>query len=304
MTATVVIKVGGSLLDWPELPRALDAWLEPDRAGRPVLIIGGGALVDVVRTLDSVHAIGENRSHALALQALDVTAHAVAGLVPGLRVVPKPDDLPAVWEAGLVPVLAPRDFMVGVDRLATDSIAARVARHLGACRLVLLKSAAPAAAIDRVEAVRRRFVDPVFPHASKELGSVALVNLRAATPTAVALFRTDPGPPFPGQEATMTRILAVPLDQPGVAPRAISPRLRTQLNYFMSPAGSPGIPALGEHEYWFAASDVARWVDEGVFFLVSPLDTANQTEVELSEEQEEFLNWLSCGGIQHVRIDG
>jgi aspartokinase-like uncharacterized kinase len=315
VTATVVIKVGGSLLDWPEFPRALDAWLEPERAGRPVLIIGGGALVDVVRTLDSVHAIGENRAHALALRTLDVTAHAVAGLVPGLRVVPTPVDLWPVWEAGLVPVLAPKDFMDGVDRLATDplpeswsttsdSIAARVARHLGACRLVLLKSAAPAVPIDRAEAVRRGFVDPVFPQASKDLGSVALVNLRAATPTAVALFRTDPGPPCTGQEATMTRILAVPLDQPGVAPRALSPRLRSQLNYFMSPAGSPGIPPLGEHEYWFAASEVARWVNEGVFFLVSPLDTANQTEVELSEEQEEFLNWLSRSGIQHVRVDG
>ena len=102
----------------------------------------------------------------------------------------------------------------------------------------------------------------------------------------------------------MTRILAVPLDQPGVAPREISARLRSQLSYFLSAAGTTGVPALGEHEYWFAASDVARWVDDGVFYLVSPLDTANQTEVELSEEQEEFLNWLARGGIQHVRVDG
>jgi aspartokinase-like uncharacterized kinase len=314
VTATVVIKVGGSLLDWPGFPRALGVWLEPERAGRPVLIIGGGALVDVVRTLDSVHAIGENRAHALALRALDVTAHAVAGLVPGLRVVPTLDALRSVWEAGLVPVLDPRDFMDGVDRIATDplpeswsttsdSIAARVARHLGTCRLVLLKSAAPAGAIGRLEAARRGLVDPVFPLASNELESVTLVNLRAATPTAVALLHTSSSPPCTGQEATLT-ILAVPLDQPGVAPRAISPRLRSQLSYFMSPPGAPGIPTLGEHEYWFAASDVARWLDQGVFFLVSPLDTANQTEVELSEEQEEFLNWLSRSGVQHVRVDG
>jgi hypothetical protein len=102
----------------------------------------------------------------------------------------------------------------------------------------------------------------------------------------------------------MSKFLAVPLDRSDTPPRAISARLRSQLTYFMSPAGSPGIPPLGEHEYWFSPADVARWIDEGVFYLVSPLDTAHQTEVELSEEQEEFLAWLQRGEIRHVRIDG
>lgn len=102
----------------------------------------------------------------------------------------------------------------------------------------------------------------------------------------------------------MAKTLAVPLDQAGVPPREISPRLRTQLTYFMSSPGAEGIPALGENEYWFAADEVARWVDEGVFYLISPLDTANQTEVELTEEQEDFLLWLSRNRVQHVRVEG
>jgi hypothetical protein len=101
----------------------------------------------------------------------------------------------------------------------------------------------------------------------------------------------------------MTKILAVPLDKPSVPPREITGRLRSQLNYFTSTTDTPGRPALGEREYWFAADEVARWVEEGVFYLVSPLDTANQTEVELSEEQEEFLAWLDKAGVRHVRID-
>ncbi len=40
---------------------------------------------------------------------------------------------------------------------------------------------------------------------------------------------------------------------------------------------------------------------EGVFLLVSPLDTENMTEVELTEEQEALLNWLDRNKIQHVR---
>jgi hypothetical protein len=94
----------------------------------------------------------------------------------------------------------------------------------------------------------------------------------------------------------------VPLDRPEVAPRPISSRLRAQLVYFMTAPGAAGVPALGENEYWFAADDVARWVDEGVFYLVSPLDTANMTEVELTEEQEAFLQWLKENQVQHVRL--
>lgn len=94
----------------------------------------------------------------------------------------------------------------------------------------------------------------------------------------------------------------VPLDRPEVAPRPISHRLRTQLVYFMSAPGTPDVPTLGEGEYWFAEADVEKWVDEGVFYLVSPLDTANMTEVELTEEQEAFLGWLKAQRVRHVRL--
>jgi hypothetical protein len=100
----------------------------------------------------------------------------------------------------------------------------------------------------------------------------------------------------------MGQPVLVPIDCPDAGKRAISPRLRAQLVYFMSDPGGPGVPALGENEYWFAAEDVARWIDEGVFYLVSPLDTANMTEVELTEEQEAMLQWLRQNGVQHVRV--
>ena len=63
-----------------------------------------------------------------------------------------------------------------------------------------------------------------------------------------------------------------------------------------------GMPTLGENEYWFARDEVKKWVDEGVFYLVSPLDSANMTEVELTEEQEALLAWLDKNQIQHVRV--
>jgi hypothetical protein len=102
----------------------------------------------------------------------------------------------------------------------------------------------------------------------------------------------------------MPRFLVVAVGREGVSPRQISPRLRSQLSYFMSAAGETGVPALGDDEYWFDAANVARWLADGVFHLVSPLDTAHMTEVELSEEQEDFLNWLMAAGVQHVRVVG
>ena len=101
----------------------------------------------------------------------------------------------------------------------------------------------------------------------------------------------------------MARLVLVPIDRPEVAPMAISPRLRNQLVYFMSARDTAGIPELGEDDFWFDADEVAKWVDEGVFYLVSPLDTDNMTEVELSEEQEALIAWLHANKVRHVRLE-
>lgn len=116
------------------------------------------------------------------------------------------------------------------------------------------------------------------------------------------LIRTDPtyGEYRPGGAMSLPRLL--PVDQPHVSPLTITTRLRGQLVYFMTSPGSEGVPALGENEYWIARNEVVNWLSEGVFYLVSPLDSANATEVELTEEQESLLTWLDKYDIQHVRI--
>jgi hypothetical protein len=94
----------------------------------------------------------------------------------------------------------------------------------------------------------------------------------------------------------------VPLGRTDLPPFPISARLQSQLVYFMSTSDKPGIPRLAEKEYWFDPDEVRQWLDEGVFYLVSPLDTANRTEVELSDEQEALLLWLQSEGVRHVRL--
>ncbi len=66
-SSLTVIKVGGSLFDWPDLPSRLMEFLggreAVDRHERIVLIAGGGAAADMVRGLDNMHRLGDETAH-------------------------------------------------------------------------------------------------------------------------------------------------------------------------------------------------------------------------------------------------
>ncbi len=90
--------------------------------------------------------------------------------------------------------------------------------------------------------------------------------------------------------------------RPDLPPMQMPDRFRTDVAYFMSAPGEPGVPLLGDGEYWVRLDDARRWLDEGVLYLVSPLDSQNKTEVEISEEQEDWLRWMVEHGVQQIRL--
>jgi aspartokinase-like uncharacterized kinase len=197
----VVVKVGGSLLLWPPLPDRLSRFLESrQRSGeRVVLIAGGGSAADWVRSLDQAHRLGNEVSHDLALRSLDLSAQALSVLLIKADVVDSLADLAQVWQAGRVPILAPRlvwheDERITSDPLpcswntTTDSIAARIASLLNADELVLLKSTNISSGITREQAASAGVVDPVFPHASQGLASIIAINLRDENDNGVRLI--------------------------------------------------------------------------------------------------------------------
>lgn len=194
----VVIKVGGSLLDWPELRTTLERELEARQAEPLVIVIGGGAVTDVVRELDQVHTLGQERSHALALRSLDLTAHLLAAIVPTLVVVDRIESLNTVWANSKVPILAPRIFLDEVDarsadpiphtwEATSDSIAARVADYLDSPELVLVKSASLPHGTNRRGAAQLGLVDPLFPDSARRLARVSYLNLRDSPPIPILL---------------------------------------------------------------------------------------------------------------------
>jgi len=94
----------------------------------------------------------------------------------------------------------------------------------------------------------------------------------------------------------------VPIDNPAAPPLVISARLQSQLVYFMTPPDEPHVPPLQPTDYWIDAAHSAQWFADGVFELVSPLDEEHPTVIELSEEQEVFMEWLTTHNIQHIRV--
>jgi hypothetical protein len=92
-------------------------------------------------------------------------------------------------------------------------------------------------------------------------------------------------------------------EQPHVPPLKMPDRFRMEIVYFMTPPGERGAPPqLGAHEYWIDSGEARQWLDDGVVYVVSPLDAENQAEIELTDYHEAFLQWLVTNGVQRVRI--
>ena len=79
-------------------------------------------------------------------------------------------------------------------------------------------------------------------------------------------------------------------------------RFRTDISYFMTPAGEEGVPELGAGEFWISLDDSRRWLDDLVIEVVSPLSADIKAEVEITEDQERWLEWLVRYEVQHVRL--
>jgi dihydroneopterin aldolase len=189
--ATCVIKIGGSLLSLPDLRSRIEQMIRECAPCRPLLVIGGGAMVDVVREWDHLHALGDEASHQLALSAMSVTAHFIHRLLDGSVVVEDQSSVAAAWEDGRIAIVNAETWLAGVEgqgawrlprswSVTSDSIAACIAGEIGAERLVLAKSTAKPS--DVADAVRAGHVDAAFADFASRLPRVDWVNLRDPTP--------------------------------------------------------------------------------------------------------------------------
>ncbi|MEO8157325.1 MAG: hypothetical protein ABI648_05975 [Betaproteobacteria bacterium] len=140
-----VVKLGGSLARSDELPKWLDV-VATAGAGQVVLVPGGGPWADEVRVAQAREGFDDGVAHRKALRAMEqygnvlcrmranfMAAHDVAAIDEALR-----NAQVAVWmpyEMVFDDVSIPQTWDV-----TSDSLAAWLARKIGAARLVLVKS--------------------------------------------------------------------------------------------------------------------------------------------------------------------
>lgn len=137
-----VIKVGGGLGRRPAVLRQLMSALAGLARGRALVVVpGGGRFADEVRRADRRFRLGDSPAHWMATLAMDQYAYVLARLSGDAGLVRGPGEI----ARDRLNVLAPSGWLRRVDplphswRVTSDSVAAWVARELGAGMLVLLK---------------------------------------------------------------------------------------------------------------------------------------------------------------------
>jgi aspartokinase-like uncharacterized kinase len=173
--ALAVVKLGGSVIR----SGALRGWLDviASAPGPVVIVPGGGALADEVRSCQRQLGFGDPAAHRMALLAMDQLAWAIAGLRPGLEVGTTEEALRVILNRGHVAVWAPYALVSGradmeeTWRLTSDSLALWLARQLGASCCSLIKSIPSRPGTVSAQALAREGVlDEAFPAMLAETG--------------------------------------------------------------------------------------------------------------------------------------
>jgi aspartokinase-like uncharacterized kinase len=181
----IVVKVGGSLYDYPELRPRLNSFLESIKPAQLAIFPGGGPFADVVRLFDRVHGLREETSHWLAVQSLSLASRFLKQVLGSTaEVASSLQQCRQLWAAGKIAVIDPesfaRDDAQQADALprtwdvTSDSLALRLAQRWQANRLILLKST-EVGTENRLEGI----VDPCFECLLRDQPvGVEIVNLR------------------------------------------------------------------------------------------------------------------------------
>jgi aspartokinase-like uncharacterized kinase len=201
-----VVKVGGSLFSYADMPDRVKDWTDRQSPGTTVFIGGGGDLVQPLRTAHERFRLSDEASHWLAVRAMTVTSRLLAKLLD-IELV---DHLETIEQnvgarRDTACVLDVEDFLrqreprmagcrLPCDWTCTgDAIAARVAEVLDADDMVLMKAVTYPVGTTLAAASRAGLVDGHFPLAAVGLRRIRWVNLVAPTPQEVELAGDEDG---------------------------------------------------------------------------------------------------------------
>jgi aspartokinase-like uncharacterized kinase len=170
----LVVKVGGSLLGLPGWPELLADLVAPLRAvpPAPLLIVGGGRVVDGLREIDAVNPRPPALMHDIAIDGMSLTARLVADAL----------GLPVVGTAAGPGVLDAAKWLRSTGHAArlpagwqvtSDSIAALVAAETSRGLLLAKRAPPPEDGHDLERLAAAGWVDAHFPVAAATIATIS-----------------------------------------------------------------------------------------------------------------------------------
>ncbi|MFO1104022.1 MAG: uridylate kinase [Methylocystis sp.] len=166
-SAPLVVKFGGSLHASP----ALAEWLAALRRypGRLTIVPGGGPFADSVRAAQPVMRYDDKTAHAMAVLAMEQYALALASREPALALVASREAIEAAHAQGRVALWRASAMVANAEDISpawdvtSDSLAAWLAKRIGARALLLIKSVDVGDGAPLNEIVRKGVVDSALP---------------------------------------------------------------------------------------------------------------------------------------------
>lgn len=168
MSGPLVVKLGGSLQNSPQLPPWL-ALLARQGAGRVVVVPGGGRFTDEARAAQAHWRFDDLHAHNLAVLGMAQLGEVFHALEPALARGRNVAELRRVLAAGGVPVWLPLDLLreapgeLTTWDTAGDCCAAWLARQLQAHTLWLVKSCEVPPGLELQALSDRGIVDRALP---------------------------------------------------------------------------------------------------------------------------------------------
>jgi aspartokinase-like uncharacterized kinase len=163
---TWVVKLGGSLADSALLP----CWLEALAKTKVVLVPGGGPFADRVRWAQARWSFDDVTAHAMAILTMKQYGLMLSGMCPKFLTTADADGLAAARATGRSAIWLPDPVTIDAQEVpaswdvTSDSLAAWLARKVGAAHLLLVKSAAIPSGSAHAEALAADgLIDAAFP---------------------------------------------------------------------------------------------------------------------------------------------
>lgn len=141
-----VVKLGGSLINSPELPKWLDTLVKISD-GKVLIVPGGSVFADAVRAAQQLTQVDDVTAHHLALLAMDQFGLLLAGM--NSRLVTASSELEIAergWQHRGI-VWLPSRMVLADEQIAqnwqvtSDSLSAWIAHKIGSEHLIIVKSA-------------------------------------------------------------------------------------------------------------------------------------------------------------------